>query len=372
MRNFVKQAGGNQTCLDDAAVGNPQSRSRDGSKHPSQPAIFVKQTGRHGLLWLLLCVLFSCTNPASQAKLKATSDANPNTAVVKETFLYAVKGTDRLFLDKYAKAGMKKPEACVFFMFGGGFVNGQRDGDGYRHYFNALAEAGYTVVSIDYRLGLKNIRNEAFATEEQFMGMLKNAIDMAVDDLYDATNFVLSRKDWGVEPSRMVLSGSSAGAIAVLQAEYELIRKSSLAQKLPEGFNYAGVMAFAGAILSFDGELALNEQTCPLMLFHGNGDSNVPYDKLELGPVGFYGSKAIAERMKTVGRPYYFYNLNNAAHEIANTPMRENTDEMLIFMDKWVLRKQLLFVESAVERIGAPELKKEFVIDDYFHSNFGH
>lgn len=336
-----------------------------------ESTIFVKQAGHHGFLWLLLSVLFSCTNPVSQTKSEAVSASKNQAPVVKETCLYAVKGADSLFLDKYVNAGIEKPEACVFFLFGGGFVNGQRDGDVYRNYFHTLAEAGYLVVSIDYRLGLKNVGKEAVASPEQFIALLKNAIDMAVEDLYDATSFVLSRADWGVDPSRMIISGSSAGAVAVLQAEYEIVRKSVLAQRLPEGFNYAGVMAFAGAILSLDGELSFNEHTCPLMLFHGNGDSNVPYDKLEMGLVGFYGSKHIADRMKVAERPYYFYNVNNAAHEIANTPMRENTDEMLIFLDKWVLREQPLFFESVVEKIGAPELKKDFGINDYMRANFG-
>lgn len=331
--------------------------------------VFVRQAG---VLALLLGVLLSCSKPTSQSNSSLNaSNSSPEEFVVKETLLYAVKGADSLFLDKYTKAGIEKPKACVFFLFGGGFVNGQRNGDGYLHYFHTLAEAGYMVVSIDYRLGLKNVGKEAFASPEGFIALLKNTIDMAVEDLYDATIFVLNRADWGVEPSRMVISGSSAGAIAVLQAEYEVVRKSPLAQKLPEGFNYGGVMAFAGAVLSFDGELALNKQTCPIMLFHGNGDSNVPYDKFEMGQVGFYGSNSISEKMKVIGRPCFFYNVNNAAHEMADVPMRQNTDEILIFMDKWVLQRQPFFVESTVEKIGATELKKEFVMDDYIRSNFG-
>jgi acetyl esterase/lipase len=314
---------------------------------------------REGWFFVVLSLLWSCAYSEKKASIE------------KETVLYAVKGTDSLFLDKYVKQGIEKPEACVFFLFGGGFVNGQRDGNGYIPYFHTLAEAGYTVLSIDYRLGMKNVGKEAFASPEQFVLQLKNTIDMAVEDLYDATSFVLGRADWRIEPSRMIISGSSAGAVAVLQAEYEIVRKSRLAQKLPEGFNYAGVIAFAGAILSYDSDLALNERTCPVMLFHGNGDSNVPYNKLELGTVGFYGSKPIADKMKQIGRPCYFYDVNNAAHEIANTPMRENTDEILIFINKLALKKQPLFIESTVEKIGATELKKDFELDDYIRTNFG-
>lgn len=308
---------------------------------------------------LFLCMFLSCT---SHQKEKV---------VEKETFLYSVKGTDSLYLDKYTSTVIAKPEACVVFLFGGGFVNGERDSETYLHYFNTLAESGYTVISIDYRLGLKDARKESFASPEQFLSLLKYTIDLAVEDLYDATGYILERPEWNIDPDRIVISGSSAGAVSVLQAEYEIVNSSVLSQKLPEGFNYAGVIAFAGAILGLDDSLKLNDKTCPIMLFHGDADSNVPYDKIQLGNAGFYGSKHIAEKLKEYNRPYSFYSIGNAAHEVANTPMSEFPDEIKIFIDKLVMQQQPLFMESVVERIGVPELKKSFELNDYIRSNYG-
>lgn len=87
---------------------------------------------------------------------RTTSDTNE---VACETFVYSVKGGDSLRLDRYActsAAAVGKPAPCLLFVFGGAFVSGTRDAETYRPFFEYMArEAGYTVVSIDYRLGLK-------------------------------------------------------------------------------------------------------------------------------------------------------------------------------------------------------------------------
>ena len=64
------------------------------------------------------------------------------------------------------------------------------------------------------------------------------AVDMAVEDLYDATSFIVGQaRAWGLDPSAVVASGSSAGAITVLQGEYERCTGSALSRRLPEGYN---------------------------------------------------------------------------------------------------------------------------------------
>ena len=50
---------------------------------------------------------------------------------------------------------------------------------------------------------------------------MTNAVNIASEDIYSATLFVLDNaEEWGVDPEMVMLSGSSAGAIASLQAEY--------------------------------------------------------------------------------------------------------------------------------------------------------
>lgn len=305
------------------------------------------------------------------AGINAQNDIDEN--IKKETYLFAVKGTDSLFLDKYnlpdIQTAQKKP--CVIFMFGGGFVGGMRDRENYVPYFHYLVQKGFNVVSIDYRLGLKNVGGEDL-NAKKFISIFENAINIAVEDLYDATNFVLRNADkWNIDKKMIIANGSSAGAISVLHGEYNICNKTELAKKLPADFNYAGVISFAGAIFSSNGNIKWQNKPSPLLLFHGDADRNVPYNKVELLQYGFYGSKHIAKQLENIQSPYYFYDVENAAHEMADIPMNINREEIGIFLDRVILGKRPLMIHSEVKEIGKPQLDKNLGIRDYIESNFG-
>lgn len=294
----------------------------------------------------------------------------------KQTFVYSVKGTDTLRLDKYDKNTDNKLKPCIIYMFGGGFMTGQRDGEEHEAYFKKLTDLGYTVVSIDYRLGLKEIAIKAKAGEKigakEMITSFGNAINIAVEDLFDATNYVIANAEkWNIDKNMIVANGSSAGAISVLQGEYYICSENELASKLPPDFNYAGVISFAGAIFSTNGNLKWTKQPAPLQMFHGNADSNVPYDKIKIFKLGFFGSKNLASQMKKSGYAYYFYDVNNAAHEIAVSPMTLNLEEIKTFLDKLVTDKKKISIHTQVDQLDKPELKKNIGIKDIIKGNFG-
>jgi acetyl esterase/lipase len=119
-------------------------------------------------------------------------------------------------------SGKEKP--TIIFMFGGGFIRGERDNKDYMSWFSQMTANGYRIISIDYRLGLKGTNKVGVAQ----VNVLDAAIHMAVEDLFSATNFIIENADQlRVDPSNMVISGSSAGAISVMQAEYELANRTS-------------------------------------------------------------------------------------------------------------------------------------------------
>lgn len=271
---------------------------------------------------------------------RAISQSEKNdSSITKQSFIYAIKDSNQLGLDVYTvrrtDSTNKKP--CVIFVFGGAFVTGHRDDTLYNHYFNSLVENGYNVVSISYRLGMRGVNH----VSKFNIAPLRNAVNMAVEDLYDATNWVITRaNEFGIDTSKIILSGSSSGAITVLTAEYQRRNKKPVAQILPSGFEYAAVISFAGAILSFDGRLKYQIRPAPYLMFHGTADKIVTYRKIRFFNKGFYGSSWIAKTFKENNDPYYLYSEEGMGHEISVYPMFDKIQEILYFLNEWVIQKR--------------------------------
>ena len=264
------------------------------------------------------------------------------------TYLYARRDTCDLFMDVYDPAdgseetfmGIQKP--TVLFMFGGGFIRGTRDDESYNSWFRMLTENGYRVISIDYRLGLKGTTKVGVAQ----VNVLDKAIHMAVEDLFSATNFIIDNADqFGIDPSDIVISGSSAGAISVMQAEYEIANRTEWASVLPEGFNYAGVMSFSGAILSRKGKVKYETAPCPTMMLHGTADEVVPYRQIALFNLGFFGGGKLVERFKKFGYDYNMYHFIDYGHEIAGS-MYSTLDLQMKFLESNVIQGKKRIIEA--------------------------
>ena len=264
------------------------------------------------------------------------------------TYVYEKRDTCDLFLDIYYPAkgspqkinGVQKP--TIVFMFGGGFVAGSRDSESYNPWFRMLTENGYRVISIDYRLGLKGSSKVGVAQ----VNVLDKAIHMAVEDLFSATNFIIDNAEsLGVDPKNIVISGSSAGAISVMQAEYELANNTSWASVLPQDFNYAGVMSFAGAILSRKGKVKYAKEPCPTLMMHGTADKVVPYKQIAVLNLGFFGGAKLAERFKKFGYDYNMYHFMDYGHEIASS-MHSTFDLQLDFLEENVIQGKKRIIEA--------------------------
>ena len=282
------------------------------------------------------------------------------------TFMYAKRDTCDLFMDVYDPAegsvreayGIEKP--TVIFMFGGGFIHGTRDDADYHKWFRMMTENGYRVISIDYRLGLKGSDKVGVAQ----VNVLDKAIHLAVEDLFSATNFILDNADQlEVNPSNIVISGSSAGAISVMQAEYEIANATQWASVLPAGFNYAGVMSFSGAILSREGKVDFKKSPCPTLMLHGTSDELVPYDQIKVFNLGFFGGGKLVERFKKYGLNYNMYHFTDYGHEIAGS-MDTTLDLQLKFLETNVMQKKMRIVEAWISdpdvfKGSGPQSRKE-------------
>jgi acetyl esterase/lipase len=282
------------------------------------------------------------------------------------TYLFAERDTCDLYMDVYNPAkgsqtsidGKKKP--TIVFMFGGGFIGGQRDDESYNKWFRMLTQNGYRVVSIDYRLGLKGSKKVGVAQ----VNVLDKAIHMAVEDLFSATAFMIENAETlGIDPSNIVVSGSSAGAISVMQAEYEICNRTAWTAGLPEGFNYAGVMSFAGAILSRKGKVKYAKEPCPTLMLHGTADELVPYKQIAFFNLGFFGGGKLVERFKKFDCNYNMYHFIDYGHEIAGS-MSTTTDLQFKFLECNVMEGKNRTVETWIEdpnvyKGSGPQSRKE-------------
>lgn len=240
----------------------------------------------------------------------SAADFSPNA-----TYLYAQTDQGDLYLDIYEPAeDTGKP--TVIYAAGGGFINAKRNNKSDLPFFKALTDAGFRVISIDYRQGLKGVKKKNLM---EFVQKVSDAIKMATEDMISATQFLINNEGLlKIDPNNLVLCGSSAGAIMSLQSEWEVCNGTSLSKVLPSNFNYKGVVAFAGAILSDTGGIDYEKMApCPTLMFHGTSDRLVSYNRLKLLKRCFAGSDCIAKTFEKEGYTYSIYRYKGRGHEIA-------------------------------------------------------
>lgn len=293
----------------------------------------------------------------------------------KHTMHYSTNGGEDLYLDRYVSEKAEGKRPCVIFVFGGGFATGVRDAEKYIPYFDMLTDNGYDVVSVDYRLGLKATQSPDYDSKSvgliETIRTMKNSVDYAVEDVLTATKIILDNAvEWNIDTSKIIVSGSSAGAITSLQAENNICNRTEMAKILPADFNYAGVIAFAGAIFSTSGKPDWKSNPCPTMLFHGNSDRNVPYEKAALLGIGFYGPKILVGQFDEMGTPYYFYSATYRSHVMAEEPMIRNHKEILEFLDTYVMQGRKLQVTETIVDMSVEPQPTSFGIREYLSANY--
>ncbi|NAS29516.1 alpha/beta hydrolase fold domain-containing protein [Flavobacteriaceae bacterium R38] len=237
----------------------------------------------------------------------------------KTTYEYSNKGGESLQLDFYSsKDDSLKNRPLVVFMHGGGFSTGYRNDAEITKLAKAFAKKGYPVASISYRLTRKG---KGFGCDTPVKEKLE-AFKLAGEDLLDAVCFLSDKKErFKIDPSKIVLAGSSAGAEGILIATYNksLFFKNNDRYK---NIKPVAVVSLAGAILNVDQITKTN--AVPGVFFHGTEDPLVPYatashhycDPEKSGYMILHGSKSITDKLKTLNSNYLLYSIKNAKHDI--------------------------------------------------------
>jgi lysophospholipase L1-like esterase/dienelactone hydrolase len=192
------------------------------------------------------------------------------------------KGEDQILsLDIYTpKQDTLKKRPLVVFIHGGGFVNGDKRTGYSRTVAENLSKRGFVVASINYRLGVESPRSDT----SYFEAMIR-----AVQDGKAAIRFMRKNANvWGVDTSKIIVSGGSAGGMTALQLAYldqkevpnyiNLAKNGTMEGKSGnEGFSSKvhAVVNFWGAMVNVNW---IQPNDIPVFNVHGTADKTVPFD----------------------------------------------------------------------------------------------
>lgn len=196
-----------------------------------------------------------------------------------------------LTMDIYRPAdGERHP--LVMLIHGGAYYANSKDSPPVSNLCRDIAGQGYVCASINYRMGYRLNRSS-----------VQKARMNALEDASDAMNFLLGHSvDYAIDTSSVFIGGASSGAITALM----------LADGVP---NLKGIINMWGGVDSLD---CLDGCQAPILSIHGDRDKTVPYE--EGYPLGgrlmgyLYGSKAIMDRCRTIGREAELLTLEGYRH----------------------------------------------------------
>lgn len=302
----------------------------------------------------LILLLTSAVISLAQCHVCSAQEAS---TITKETHTFAVKDGEELLLDAYfdPSVTVKGKRPVFIYVFGGSWENGSKENGAQTAQF--FAKEGFLGVSINYRLGIRKYKKDhglpqnGYPGQDHFAEAYSYAIDLGVEDLFDATRFIIDNAEkWNIDTEKIILCGSSAGAINSVTAEWMISNEMPLAKAhLPEGFNYGGVISQAGGVWKNDpSEPVWKNAPCPMLFFHGTKDQLVPYGSSNYGGIGFgaFGGGFLKEQFKQNKFPHYSVTVTDADHMIAMLPQYTSLHDMLTFYTRFVQGKQNIIIEA--------------------------
>jgi|BioPla2DNA2_1021312.scaffolds.fasta_scaffold04130_10 hypothetical protein len=317
--------------------------------------------------FLILCAVLitawsinADAQPQRQAEVVSKAD--------KTTVEFVVRDSKPILMDIYQfkeqKTEGKRP--VFIYSFGGAWAMGSRVDALCNPLYDHLCEKGWVCVAIDYRLGSARSRDgNRLITPPEGYNPFQYSIDIGVEDIYAATTWLIEHADeYNIDPEKIVLSGSSAGAINSMNAEYYICSGHKIAKdNLPADFNYAGVVPMAGAVYltgENDTELKWDKKPCPMCFFHGSTDPMVTFD-MERNPNRHgFGPNYVSKQLYAMDVPYMLYEYFNGDHVMALLPLKWFWNEIDSFLDRIVIDGQNIKVH-AVERSPKPRTDANFL-----------
>ena len=169
--------------------------------------------------------------------------------------------TITLTLDMYQPTGdTVTSRPAIVWVHGGSFSSGDKTSPELVDESNTFAQKGYVNVSINYRL------EPGGCSASGPTPACITAIVEAEQDAQTAVGFLRTNAaTYGIDPTRIAVGGSSAGAITALNVGYASAETPADAVR--------AAVSLSGAVLG----PTVNAGDAPALLFHGTADPLVPY-----------------------------------------------------------------------------------------------
>lgn len=230
---------------------------------------------------------------------------------------YTTNSSSDRILDLYIPDTASKINRLPLFLFihGGGFSGGDK---GLTDLCTKIAEKGYVVASINYRLALKDNKikdagcganmSKGLPVSGKFHPMLENAINIASEDAASSLKWLTKNANtYYFNTQKVVVCGGSAGSMTALYLAYVV---------KPKEVKISAVVDLWGGLENAE---VIQKDSPPLLIYHGDEDQviNVAYayalnDRME--QLGIKGSKIVI--MKDKGHAQYKYIANLKIEEI--------------------------------------------------------
>lgn len=274
------------------------------------------------------------------------------TTIEKSTYTYFNKPDEELKMDLFDPIENRKSDRpVILYVHGGGFASGERDHPVHEDFLRHFAHKGYVTATMSYTLQRKG---KSFGCDVDAGTKINTFLNTAQDVNRAVAFLVRNQEQLSINPAKIIIVGSSAGAEAVLHAAYwDSTKSDSIGTILPDSFKYGGVISMAGAISNINH--ITNGNTIPTQLFHGTDDQLVPYGiashhYCQTGSPGFlilFGAQAIMKRLQDNDSGYYLITGIRGKHEWASMPLSEFRDEIsdFIYQDVFLNKQRQIYLE---------------------------
>jgi len=252
-----------------------------------------------------------------------------------QTLTYFKNDTLQLDLDFFIpEKAAKEKLPLIIYVHGGGFSGGVRESG--HNFCKYMASNDFATATITYTLYVKG---KKFGCDGALTNKIK-AFQYGANDVWLATSFFLENaKKYNIDPAKIFIAGTSAGAESVLHAAYWDNGTMNLYKsKLPKDFKYAGVISGAGALMDLN--LITEKNIVPMLLFHGSGDVTVPYATAahhlcktnSSNWLMLFGSYSIYNHALQLNSAASLYTFCNGGHEYSGTLFEKYPSSILGFL----------------------------------------